>query len=260
MVPDVRIAGLATRRTAWPRSGQPSRTGPSARCAACVAMAPSSRPPGVEPGSRPGRSAGAARPGDRASRARAGSSGRGPSRPRRAAPHRRAGRGRRARRSGTRARRAGTGAVARSPRAGRRGQHGLDDLGVAGTAAEVSRASASRTSSAVGAGFSLRSAFAASRMPGVQNPHWAAPASANATCSGSSRPSASSPSTVSERAPAHVRRQHEAGANRRPSASTVHVPQTPSPHPYLVPSRSSPSRKRSRTVQWSGASWRTVVR
>src|SRR4030095_16422518 len=56
--------------------------------------------------------------------------------------------------------------------------------------------SASRTSSIVGAGCSASSAFAESSMPGVQNPHCAAPRSANSTWSGSSRPSTSSPSMV----------------------------------------------------------------
>src|SRR5207302_10487897 len=45
-------------------------------------------------------------------------------------------------------------------------------------------ARASRISSRVGRGFSSSSDLAASRMPGVQYPHCAAPSSANATWSG----------------------------------------------------------------------------
>src|SRR6185369_2677129 len=41
MVPDVRIAGVATRRTASARSGQPSRTILDRSMSACVAIAPS---------------------------------------------------------------------------------------------------------------------------------------------------------------------------------------------------------------------------
>ena len=140
MVPDVRIAGLATRRAAWAeeRPAAPHETPERARCSACVAMAPTVQ-------ASAGRARISARAVSRCSDIRRSGltspsrimGTRAVSRRRRAAPRRRAGRARRARRSGTRARRAERRQSHAQPRVGRRRQHRLDDLGVAGTAAEV---------------------------------------------------------------------------------------------------------------------------
>ena len=116
---------------------------------------------------------------------------------------------------------------------------GVDDLGVAGAAAQVAgdRIHGSRPHPGRRR---HRDRRAPPSIPGVQMPHWAPPVVRNARCS-SSRPwrwrvsAGARPSTV--RISAFVTWQngtrHE--STGAPSTSTVHAPHSPSPQPSLVP-------------------------
>ena len=102
---------------------------------------------------------------------------------------------------------------------------------------------ASATSVSLGEEFFSSSAVAATNIPGVQAPHWAAPCRRNDCCSlpcSGARPA--NPSTVVISHPATcpvATRQEHTGS---PSIKTVQAPQSPASHPTFVPVRPRSSR------------------
>src|SRR5882757_394512 len=90
-------------------------------------------------------------------------------------------------------------------------------------------------SAADGVGFFCSSATLLMIMPEVQYAHWKAPASRNASCTGCSAPSFSSPSMVVMDFPAASPTGNKHERLGVPSTSTVHAPHCPSPQPYLLP-------------------------
>ena len=93
--------------------------------------------------------------------------------------------------------------------------HGVEDLRVAGAAAEVAgrapRGSRRRSDPASAAS---RSAVATTS-PGVQKPHCTAPASTNASCTGCRPSPAAEPLDRDDVVPVRLRREHEARAHER---------------------------------------------
>ena len=88
-------------------------------------------------------------------------------------------------------------------------------------------ASPSRIWSSLGRGFSARSAVAATTMPGMQKPHWIAPVSTKACCTGESWPSLPNPSTVVTVALPTSPARHRHARAAIPSIKTVQLPHTP---------------------------------
>ena len=133
-------------------------------------------------------------------------------------------------------RRASRRSSARPPRARRRGSSG----------SPVQRQrfpeSASRISSSLGSGTRRRRSAAATTKPGVQNPHCTAPASANASCTGWSSPSAPSPSTVTTSWPSACAASTRHEQTSSPSRSTEHEPHSPCSQAFFEPGSSSRSR------------------
>ena len=72
-------------------------------------------------------------------------------------------------------------------------------------------------------------------MPGVQYPHWSAPASRNASWSGCSLSPSATPSMVRTGLPSAAATLVTQDRTRRPSRITVQAPHCPSPQPYLAP-------------------------
>ena len=105
----------------------------------------------------------------------------------------------------------------------------------------------------------LSSAAVAVSQPGVQYPHCIAPVSSQACCTGCSRPSSASPSTVVIRWPATSAAGVEHAVTARRPISTVQAPHAPSPQPSFGPvmprsSRSTSSRLRppsATTCRWT---------
>ena len=130
--------------------------------------------------------------------------------------------------------------------------HGLDDLLVAGAAAQV----AGEPLLDLGARRVRAVARAAPAptisWPGMQKPHCTAPVSRKACWSGWSRPPAASPSTVVTLAPSAstARTRHESTLTS--SSSTVHAPHSPTRQHSFVPVSPRSSRSTSRSV-WCGA-------
>ncbi len=107
-------------------------------------------------------------------------------------------------------------------------------------------------SSRVGDGWSRRKATAVMMKPGVQNPHWVAPFSTNAFCTGWRPPGGAIPSMVVISRPsasfASVRQERVGTPSRR----TVQQPQVPRSHPLLEPVSPRSSRSTSRRIRWGG--------
>ena len=76
--------------------------------------------------------------------------------------------------------------------------------------------SASRISSSVGSAVRLSRSAVATTSPGVQKPHWTAPASANAACTGMKAVSVGKPLHRDDLVAVGLRGEHEAGADERP--------------------------------------------
>src|SRR2546430_1285578 len=114
--------------------------------------------------------------------------------------------------------------------------------------------SASRTSCSLGSGLRLSNAYVATTRPGVQNPHWTAPASTNARCTGCSLSSSENDSTVwmlrSAAAAPSTRHAH----TRSPSIITEQDPHSPCSHAFLLPASPRFSRRTVRRLSWSAAS------
>ena len=102
---------------------------------------------------------------------------------------------------------------------------------------------ASMTSSSRGDGFFSISAVAATSIPGVHAPHWAAPCSRKDRCNRRPASRCAKPSTVvtshPSTCPADIR-QAQTGS---PSSNMVQAPQSPASHPTLVPVKPSSSRR-----------------
>ena len=92
--------------------------------------------------------------------------------------------------------------------------HRLKYFYVAGAAADVAGKRFLDPLAGEGCGVTSNSAFAVSRSPGVQYPHWAAPSSANASCSGWSFVPSARPSTVVTSCSFHGDPQRQAGKHR----------------------------------------------
>ena len=151
-----------------------------------------------------------------------------------------------------RAMRAPTAAAGRRPGARRRpgragAEHRLDDLAVAGAAAQHAAERIEHLGLASGAGSRRSSASAAISMPGVQMPHCAAPCARNARLQRRDGvPSAGQP--FDRRRPAAVALAERRRGRRRPArrrGSTVQAPQSPASQPTLVPVRPRSSRSTS---------------
>src|SRR5581483_6732686 len=84
---------------------------------------------------------------------------------------------------------------------------------------------------------------------GVQNPHCSASASTNARCSACIRPSFSRPSMVVTSCPAQSTASLRQAYSARPSTITVHAPQSPMSHDFLVPVRPRSKRSASTSVR-----------
>ena len=76
--------------------------------------------------------------------------------------------------------------------------------------------SASRISSSVGSELRPSRSAVATTRPGVQKPHWTAPASANAACTGCRLVSVGEPLDRDDLVAVRLRGEHEAGADERP--------------------------------------------
>ena len=74
-----------------------------------------------------------------------------------------------------------------------------------------------------------------SRKPGVQNPHWRAWWSRNASCRDAARRRPGRGPRPSYLGAVRLHGEHQARPHRRPSTSTVHAPQTPCSQPRWVP-------------------------
>ena len=99
-----------------------------------------------------------------------------------------------------------------------------------------------RTAAGAGSGSASSSPLALITMPGMQNPHWTAPASAKAQAN-TSFSRWERPSTVTTRRPssfAAVNRQARAAL---PSTSTMQAPQAPSEQPSFTEVSRSSSRR-----------------
>ena len=133
----------------------------------------------------------------------------------------------------------------------------LDDLGVAGAAAEVAGDRLADASSSARRRLRRGTRGAAMSMPGVQMPHCAPPASRNACWSGSSSPGGRSGEAL-DRANDRRRRpgRRARGRSRRPAPSTrtEQAPHSPSPQPSFVPVRPRSSRSTSSRRRMPGTS------
>ena len=143
------------------------------------------------------------------------------------------------------------------PRRRERRRRARPPIGRAYPVQRQSPASASRTSSSLGFGTASSRARAPSTSPGVQKPHWDAPASANAACSGCGRSAVPSPSMVSTVRPWARTARVRQDATGRPSSRTVQAPQRPVEQPALTPKMPAP-RSRSRRVVRASASARST--
>ena len=99
-----------------------------------------------------------------------------------------------------------------------------------------------RISCSVGSGFSSSSARAVISIPGVQNPQCSACSSWKPCCTGSSRPSVSSDSTVRISWPMHIAARVVHDLIGLPSISTTQAPQLDVSQPQWVPVRPGVSR------------------
>ena len=97
-------------------------------------------------------------------------------------------------------------------------------------------------SSSVGSGLVSSRAFPAITMPGMQNPHWTAPASPKAQTQASFSKSVR-PSTVRTLFPSILSVVRTQARVAFPSTSTVQVPQAPSLQPSFTLVRRSSSRR-----------------
>lgn len=113
-------------------------------------------------------------------------------------------------------------------------------------------AKASLTSLLEGEVVCSRRAAAEHRIPGVQNPHWAAPCKSNASCNGWGPSVSAKPSTVMMLCPSASQTGVMQDNVGRPSRMTVHAPQSPLSHPCLEPVRPSSYLKASRRVKCIG--------
>src|SRR5437879_6132598 len=96
-------------------------------------------------------------------------------------------------------------------------------------------------------------------MPGVQNPHWSAWCSQNASWSGWSLPSRAKPSTVVTSAPSAWTASIKQARTLWPSTSTVQAPHTPYSQPMWVPVSPRSSRREStRSRRGSTVSWYAI--
>ena len=96
------------------------------------------------------------------------------------------------------------------------------------------------------------STAAEQRIPGVQNPHWAAPCRSNASCNGWGPSTSAKPSTVTMACPSASKTGVIHDSVGRPSRITVQAPQSPLSQPCLEPVRPSPYRKASKRVKCIG--------
>ena len=109
--------------------------------------------------------------------------------------------------------------------------------------------SACLISGRVGLEFRSSKAFALRSMPGVQNPHWMAPLSTKARCSGCGSWNVPMPSMVLICRPSIWDTFVTQDLVGVPSISTVHEPHAPSPQPSLAPVRPNSSRKTSMSLR-----------
>jgi len=100
----------------------------------------------------------------------------------------------------------------------------------------------------VGLAFSSRSFAADMRKPGVQYPHWTAPCSTKAFCTGCSLLPLARPSTVMICAPCARGAGTRQAITALPSRNTVHAPHSPSAQPSFVPVNMPSSRSRRSNV------------
>ena len=94
-----------------------------------------------------------------------------------------------------------------------------------------------------GAGLRSSRSTVATIRPGVQKPHWTAPASTNASCTGCSRPFSAKPSTVTTSWPSAWAASTRHAQTSVPSRRTEHEPHSPCSQAFFEPGR--PSRSRS---------------
>src|SRR5207244_3023939 len=95
-----------------------------------------------------------------------------------------------------------------------------------------------------GCGLRSSSARAVIIMPGVQKPHWRPCASMKPSCTGSSLPSRSRPSTVRTSWPSAITASVVHDLTGSPSTRTTQVPQFDVSHPQWVPVRPRVSRRK----------------
>ena len=95
-----------------------------------------------------------------------------------------------------------------------------------------------------GAAFSARSAAAAIRTPGMQNPHWGTPWRTKASCSGWSAPCLPSPSIVRTERPAGLHGQDQAARDRLAVQVDRAGPAVAGPAPLLGPGEAEPLAER----------------
>ena len=80
--------------------------------------------------------------------------------------------------------------------------------------------------------------------PGVQNPHWTAPVSTNASCTRCSRPSSARPSTVTTSWPSACAASTRHAQTSVPSSRTEHEPHSPCSQAFFEPGRPEPLAER----------------
>ncbi len=107
---------------------------------------------------------------------------------------------------------------------------------------------------ASGCGLRARRACADISWPGMQKPHWAAPWSRKACCSGLRCPSVANPSTVRISDPSASAASIRQEFTVRPSTMTVQAPHSPTTQHSLVPVRPRSSRSTSSSVWWTATS------
>src|SRR5215207_5035477 len=108
-------------------------------------------------------------------------------------------------------------------------------------------------------GLMRSAAVAAITMPGMQYPHWLAPALWKARCTTDSSPPSVRLSTVSIRRPCALPTGRRQDLTRTPSTNTEQVPHSPAPQPSLVPVRCRSSRRKSSSRR-CGAAFRLILR
>ena len=104
------------------------------------------------------------------------------------------------------------------------------------------------TSVSVGFGFFFNNASVATKIPGVQMPHWSAAYSMNFCCNGCRVSPSAIPSTVPIDFPSTSTPKTRQEHTSRPSSVTEHAPQSPVPQPSFEPVRFNLSLSASNNV------------